>query len=402
MRVLHTSDWHLGRTLHGVDLLDHQAAYLDHLVELTRSEDVGAVLVAGDVYDRAVPPVEAVVLLSETLARLAEHATVVVTPGNHDSAARLGFGAAVMRDRIQVRTRVAGLAEPVVLPDDAGDLLVYALPYLDPDVARRELSGDGTTDPAPAPLPRSHEAVVAAAMARVRRDLATRVDAAARSGRPRPRAVVMAHAFVVGGEPSESERDIRVGGVDHVPAGVFTGIDYVALGHLHGPQRVGASDGAVLRYSGSPLAYSFSEQHHRKSTVLLDVGPTPGLIDPELVPAPVPRRLADVTGTLEELVGAAGEPYLDDWLRVTVTDAHRPADLYRRVKERFAHALVIQHRPPERASDRVGATVVTSANDPLTVAAEFVVHVTGAEPTDAELAVLRRAYEQVTAGERSA
>ncbi|HEX5333465.1 MAG TPA: exonuclease SbcCD subunit D [Cellulomonas sp.] len=404
MRVLHTSDWHLGRTLHGVDLLDHQAAYLDHLVELTRTEGVGAVLVAGDVYDRAVPPVEAVVLLSETLARLAEHATVVVTPGNHDSAARLGFGAAIMRDRIQVRTRVAGLAEPVVLPDDAGDLLVYALPYLDPDVVRRELSGDDTTGPAPAPLPRSHEAVVGAAMARVRRDLATRVDAAARSGRPRPRAVVMAHAFVVGGEPSESERDIRVGGVDHVPAGMFAGIDYVALGHLHGPQQVGGVDGSALRYSGSPLAYSFSEQHHRKSTVLLDLGSGQGsgTVEPELVPAPVPRRLADVTGTLEDLLGAAGEPHLDDWLRVTVTDAHRPADLYRRVKERFAHALVIQHRPPERTSDRVGATVVTSANDPLQVAAEFVVHVTGMEPTDAELAVLRRAYEQVTAGERSA
>jgi exonuclease SbcD len=400
MRVLHTSDWHLGRTLHGVDLLDHQAAYLDHLVELTRSEGVGAVLVAGDVYDRAVPPVEAVVLLSETLARLAEHATVVVTPGNHDSAARLGFGAAIMRDRTQVRTRVAGLAEPVVLPDDAGDVLVYALPYLDPDVVRRELSGDGDADPAPAPLPRSHEAVVGAAMTRVRRDLATRVDAAARSGRPRPRSVVMAHAFVVGGEPSESERDIRVGGVDHVPAGVFAGLDYVALGHLHGPQRVSAAEGSVLRYSGSPLAYSFSEQHQRKSTVLLDLGSS--AIDPTLVPAPVPRRLADVDGPLEDLLGSAGEPYLDNWLRVTVTDAHRPADLYRRVKERFPHALVIQHRPPERTSDRAGATVVTSANDPLLVAAEFVVHVTGAEATDAELAVLRRAYEQVTADERSA
>ena len=405
MKVLHTSDWHLGRTLHGVDLLDHQAAYLDHLVELTRFEGVGAVLVAGDVYDRAVPPVEAVVLLSETLARLAEHATVVVTPGNHDSAARLGFGAAIMRDRIQVRTRVAGLAAPVVLPDDAGELLVYALPYLDPDVVRRKLSGGDTSDPTPAPpLPRSHEAVVGAAMIRVRRDLESRVDAAARSGRLRPRAVVMAHAFVVGGEPSESERDIRVGGVDHVPAGVFAGIDYVALGHLHGPQRVGAGDGPAMRYSGSPLAYSFSEQHHHKSTVLLDLrsGRGSGTVDPELVPAPVPRRLADLEGTIEGLLGAAGEPHLDDWLRVTVTDAYRPADLYRRVKERFPHALVIQHRPPERTSDRAGATVVTSANDPLQVAAEFVVHVTGAEATDAELAVLRRAYEQVTAAEQSA
>lgn len=416
MRLLHTSDWHLGRSLHGVDLLEHQAAYLEHLVELTRSERVDAVLVAGDVYDRAIPPVEAVALLSATLARLAEHATVVLTPGNHDSAVRLGFGAALMRDRIQVRTRISDLARPVILPDDAGDVLVYGLPYLDPDVVRRELSDVGADESAdidgagglapgdgsvvPVVLARSHEAVVSAAMSRVRHDLTTRLDAAARSGRPRPRAVVMAHAFVVGGEPSESERDIRVGGVDHVPAGVFAGIDYVALGHLHGPQRVGASEGSVLRYSGSPLAYSFSEQHHRKSTVLLDLGSGP--VAPELVPAPVPRRLADLEGTVEDLLGAAGEPHLDDWLRVTVTDAYRPADLYRRVKERFPHALVIQHRPPERTSDRAGATVVTSANDALQVAAEFVVHVTGAPATDAELAVLRRAYEQVTAAEQSA
>ena len=427
MRVLHTSDWHLGRALHGVDLIDHQAAFLDHLVELTRAEGVRAVLIAGDVYDRAVPPVEAVTLLSDTLARLAEHATVVVTPGNHDSASRLGFGAAIMRDRIQVRTRVARLAEPVVLPDDAGDVLVYALPYLDPDVVRRELSVDADASPGrpgePASpddragvlLRRSHEAVVGAAMARVRRNLAARVDAAARSGRARPRAVVMAHAFVVGGAPSESERDIRVGGVDQVPAGVFAGIDYVALGHLHGPQRVrpaaeltghghgpGAQDRPcpVLRYSGSPLAYSFSEQHHRKSTVLLDLGS--GALDPTLVPAPVPRRLADVVGPLEGLLGAAGEPYVADWLRVTVTDAHRPPDLYRRVKERFPHALVIQHRPPERASSAAGAAVITAANDPLQVAAEFIVHVTGTDPTDAERAVLRRAYEQVTAAELSA
>ena len=226
MRLLHTSDWHLGRTLHGVDLLDHQAAYLEHLVDVVRAEQVDAVVVAGDVYDRAIPPVEAVTLLSETLARLAEHTTVVVTSGNHDSATRLGFGSALMRDRVRLRTRVAGLAEPVVLPDDDGDVLVYGIPYLDPDFARVELA-DG-----PEPLARSHEAVASAAMRRIRADLARA------SGSARPRSVVAAHAFVIGGAPTESERDIRVGGVDQVPAGVFAGADYVALGHLHGPQTV--------------------------------------------------------------------------------------------------------------------------------------------------------------------
>lgn len=387
MRLLHTSDWHLGRTLHGVDLLDHQAAYLEHLVDVVRAENVDAVIVAGDVYDRAIPPVEAVTLLSETLSRLAEHTTVVVTSGNHDSATRLGFGSALMRERVRLRTRVAGLAEPVVIADDEGDVLVYGVPYLDPDFARVELA-DG-----PELLARSHEAVAAAAMRRIR------ADVEARSGAARPRTVVAAHAFVIGGAPTESERDIRVGGVDQVAAGVFAGADYVALGHLHGPQGLTGPTGTTLRYSGSPLAYSFSEQHHAKSSVLVDL--SGGEVRTSLVAAPVPRRLADVTGTLEELLGAAGEKHTDDWARVTVTDAHRPQDLYRRVKQRFPHALVVQHRAGEQPGTS-RAAVITAAHDPLDVTADFLAHVTGHRPTPAEVDVLRRAYEDVAAIERSA
>lgn len=407
MRILHTSDWHLGRTLHGVDLLGHQAAYLDHLVELAAAERADAVVVSGDVYDRAVPPVEAVALLSDALARLSATTTVVVTPGNHDSAVRLGFGADLLRGGVHVRARVADVGTAVELADDDGPVLVHALPYLDPDATRHVLAEGDPTVADGEPLPRSHEAVMAAALRRVRADVAART-----AGRARPRSVVMAHAFVVGGEASESERDIRVGGVDSVPAGVFAGVDYVALGHLHGPQRIafpagpgsGGSDGAavepVLQYSGSPLAYSFSEVRQRKATVLVDLGPD-GVRGVELVPAPVPRRLAEVTGMLEDLLGAAGEPHVDDWLRVVVTDAARPPDLHARVRGRFPHALVVEHRPAVVAQ-RSAARVVTSASDPLQVAGEFVEHVTGAPPTAEELAVLRRAYEDVLAAGRSA
>lgn len=385
MRLLHTSDWHLGRSLHGVDLLDHQAAFLDHLVDLVRAEQVDAVVVAGDVYDRAVPPVEAVGLLSDTLARLAEHTTVVLTSGNHDSATRLGFGSALMRERVRVRTRVARLAEPVELPDG---VLVYGLPYLDPDFARTELADGGE------PLARSHRAVLGAALDLVRADLARR---AAAGQRPRP--VVAAHAFVVGGQGCESERDIRVGGVDQVPATVFAGVDYVALGHLHSPQGLAGPAGTTLRYSGSPLAYSFGEAGRAKSSVLVELGADG--VATTLVPAPVPRRLSELTGGLAEVLGQVGEPFVADWVKVTVTDPVRPADLYRRVRERFAHALVVQHEPAG-APARSRARAVTSAADPLTVAADFVAHVTGAGPTAAERAVLARAYDDVLAGGRSA
>jgi exonuclease SbcD len=428
MRILHTSDWHLGRTLHGVDLLEHQAAYLDHLVDLVRAEGVDAVLVAGDVYDRAVPPVEAVALLSDAVTRLAEHAHVVLTPGNHDSAVRLGFGADVLRPGVHVRARVADVGVPVLLPPrrdahDAAPVAVYALPYLDPDATRHALAADLVPDvPAAgapvAPLARSHEAVVGAALRRVGADLARR---RAEHG-PALRAVVTSHAFVVGGLASESERDIRVGGVDAVPAGAFggLGLDYVALGHLHGPQRVPvpvvdrgsagspggeppAGGAPTARYSGSPLAFSFSEARHRKSSALVDLDRVRDAGDDavELIPTPVPRRLADLTGTLEDLLGAAGEAHVDDWLRVVVTDQARPAELYARVRARFPHALQVTHRPPA-PPERETVVVAGPGRDPLDVARDFVTHVTGAPPTDAEVLVLRTALEDALAAERSA
>jgi len=290
-------------------------------------------------------------------------------------------------------------------------LLIYGLPYLDPDFARAQLAepvddepggrGEPVDDEArvggagpagPRLLARSHEAVLAAAMRRVRADRARRAADA--------RVVVVAHAFVVGGAASESERDIRVGGVDQVPAGVFAGADYVALGHLHGPQRVAGPQGTVLQYSGSPLAFSFGEAAHHKSSALVDLsGPEPRV---ELVPAPVPRPLADVSGTLEQLLGAAGEPYLDHWLRVTVTDEVRPVDLFARLRARFGHVLVVQHQSAGGRERGGRAAAVTSSADPLAVATDFVRHVTGAAPTAAEAGVLRRAYEDVMAAERSA
>ncbi len=390
MRIVHTSDWHLGRTLHGVDLLAHQAAYLDHLVELVRAERVEAVLVSGDVYDRAIPPVEAVTVLAEALARLSETATVVVTPGNHDSAVRLGFGAALMRPGLHLRTRVADVGRPVELGDAHGPVHVHALPYLDPDTVRHALSDDD------APVQRSHEAVLAAAMRRVRADLA--------ASSARPRSVVMAHAFVLGGQGSDSERDIRVGGVDSAPAGVFDGVDYVALGHLHGAQRLApgprVADGPppVLQYSGSPLAYSFSERQHRKGSVLLTLGPDGVQGEPELVPAPVPRRLAQLEGRLEDLLTRS--EHRQDWVKVVLTDPVRPRELVPRVRAAFPHALVVEHHPEQREAVRFAA--VTAARDPLEVAAEFVEQVTGNGPTEPERAVLRRAYEAVQAEGRSA
>ncbi len=193
----------------------------------------------------------------------------MLTPGNHDSAARLGFGAGVMHDRVRILAEPAGIGTPVLLDDDHGPVAVYGIPFLHPDLTRYALA-----DVPDEPLARSHQAVVGAATARIRADLATR---------PGARSIVVAHAFVGGAAPSDSEQDIRVGGVDQVAASVFDGIDYVALGHLHGPQRVGTSD--RIRYAGSPLAFSFGERHQRKSVTLVELA-ADGAVSVELVPAP--------------------------------------------------------------------------------------------------------------------
>ncbi len=211
----------------------------------------------------------------------------------------------------------------MIIPDAHGDVAFYGLPYLEPALVKAEFGVEKA----------GHEAVLAAAMDRVRADLATRA--------PGTRSVVLAHAFVTGGEASDSERDITVGGVAAVPAGVFDGVDYAALGHLHGSQTITRR----VRYSGSPLPYSFSEADHRKTMWLIDLDAEGGLTA-ERLDCPVPRELARIRGTLEDLLH---DPELarheEAWVEATLTDAVRPADPMARLAERFPHTLSLVFDP---------------------------------------------------------
>ncbi|MER6615903.1 exonuclease SbcCD subunit D [Streptomyces xantholiticus] len=377
MRLLHTSDWHLGRSFHRVSMLDAQAAFLDHLVATVRERDVDAVLVAGDVYDRAVPPLAAVALFDEALHRLADAGVpTVMISGNHDSARRLGVGAGLLgRAGIHLRTAPAGCGTPVLLADDSGPVACYGLPYLEPALVRNEFQAERT----------AHETVLAAAMERVRADLAGR-EAGTRS-------VVLAHAFVVGGEESDSERDITVGGVAAVPSGVFHGVDYVALGHLHGCQTITER----VRYSGSPLAYSFSETDHRKTMWIVDLDAA-GAVTAERVACPVPRPLARLRGRLEELLeDPALDHHEESFVEATLTDAVRPADPMARLSARFPHTLHLVFEPERAAQDTTAsyAQRLRGRSDQQ-VAEDFVAHVRGGNgPDDGERAVLRAAFEDV-------
>ncbi|WP_431040725.1 exonuclease SbcCD subunit D [Streptomyces sp. P1-3] len=377
MRILHTSDWHLGRSFHRMSLRDAQRDVIAHLVRTVREERVDAVLIAGDVYDRAVPPLAAVELFDDALHQLAHLGVpAILISGNHDSARRLGVGAGLMRRAgVHLRTDPAACGTPVVLSDDHGDVAFYGLPYLEPALVRREF---GT--------PRGgHAAVLGAAMDRVRADLATRP--------PGTRSVVLAHAFVTGGAPSESERDISVGGVASVPLEVFDGVDYAALGHLHGCQALSER----VRYSGSPLAYSFSEARHRKSMWLVDLGAR-GELAARRVDWPVPRPLARLRGRLADLLADPElEAHRDAWVEATLTDPVRPHEPMARLSARFRHVVSIAFEP-ERAPQDPGGSYAQRlrGRTDQQVTEDFVAHVRGGHgPDAAERAVLTGALDDV-------
>ncbi|WP_166024000.1 exonuclease SbcCD subunit D [Streptomyces chilikensis] len=378
MRLLHTSDWHLGRSFHRVNMLGAQTAFVDHLLATVREHRVDAVVVSGDVYDRAVPPLAAVELFDDALHRLAGLGVpTVMISGNHDSARRLGVGAGLIgRAGIHLRTDAASAGTPVILPDAFGEVAFYGLPYLEPALVKDEFGVDKA----------AHEAVLGAAMDRVRADLAARPDGT--------RSVVLAHAFVTGGKGSDSERDITVGGVASVPAAVFDGVDYVALGHLHGCQTITGR----IRYSGSPLPYSFSEAGHRKTMWLVDLD-AHGRVTAERIDCPVPRALARIRGPLEHLLA---DPDLtrheDAWVEATLTDPVRPADPMARLCERFPHTLSLSF-DPERAPEEAGVSYARrlAGRTDQQIAEDFVAHVRGAAPDEEERAVLRDAFDAARA-----
>jgi exonuclease SbcD len=391
MRMLHTSDWHLGRTLHRADLRQAQAGYLDHLVETVRSQKIDAVLVCGDVYDRAIPPVDAVALCEDGLFRLRDAgARVVVISGNHDSARRLGFASALVDAAgVYLRTRAGALAQPVLLEDRHGPVAVYGVPFLEPDAVRADLPADpqasGPDNPGEDAAPRGHQGVLTRAAACIRADLAARGAV---------RSVVMAHAWVAGGQACQSERDISVGGVGLVPASLFDGFGYTALGHLHGPQTLGER----LRYSGSPLPYSFSEGRQAKGSWLVDLDGR-GNVHVERVPAPPFRRLSVLRGTLADLVTspAYGE-YEDDFVSVVLTDTSRPEGAMDKLRRRFPHVLVLAFEPEGREASAASYRSRVAGRDDLAIAAEFVGHVRNSPVTEGERKLLAAAFD----GTRSA
>jgi DNA repair protein SbcD/Mre11 len=358
MRLLHTSDWHLGRSFHGVSLLEEQAAAIARIVALALEHQVEAVLIAGDLYDRAIPPAEAVALFNDALARLSAGGTAVVAiAGNHDSHVRVSvYDPLLCAFKVTVRGDVRRAQEPVLVHPRGGGapVAIYPLPYLEPSVDGPALSGE--------PGRLRHEEVTRLALARLRADL---------SQRPGHRAVLVAHTFVAGGASCESERELTVGNVDRVSVEAFAGFDYVALGHLHRSQQL---DGSRVAYSGTPLPYSFSEQDHIKS---VQSGPIEALCGDPAYTAAEPARV-----------------------RAILTDDALPLQAMARLRVRFPYIAELRHEPPERAhaSGAERRRQVRQASSPLALTTDFFNDQQGRPPSAAEAELLEAALAQALRG----
>ena len=454
MRVLHTSDWHIGRRFKGIDLLEYQRKALEWLIGLIKREQVDVLCVSGDVYDAPRPSAEAVRLFNEMFQRLGlmevngHPLHIIFTPGNHDSAARLGFAAALMLPNVHMRCDIADIATPIMVDSADGEqLAIYALPYLDPDLARPALQGllnsadvlsssakvsdsaeSDTQSGLEAPqlsdsaesdkrretntIRRSHEGVMRAALQLITADLAAR-----RKANPKLNAMLMAHVFVSGATASDSERNITVGGVDSVPAELFSnsGLDYLALGHLHRPQKITIPTKPTTesqfhldrtpqaRYSGSLLAYSFSESQtppvegNGKSVVLLDF--TDGhLAKPRIMPVESGEPpFVQIKGTMDDVLGPLAEQYRNMWVSITVQVPELPHGAYQKIDRAYTHALEKNFDYSQRTQSQESRKMVDlkQATDEMDVLRDFVKFSLGRTPTDKEERVLRDAMETV-------
>lgn len=334
MRFLHTSDWHLGRLFHNVDLIDDQRHVLEQFIEVVRSASLDAVFISGDIYDRTVPPTSAVRLLDEVLSTLVLDIKVptVIIPGNHDSVERLGFGSRLLRDKgLYIAGGLSSTTDPITFDDKFGQVQVVSIPFATP-AALRNWAGIGEI--------KSHEQTMSFLTSLARENLGG------------GRSIVLAHAFVTGGIESDSERSLSVGGSEQVHASVFEGFDYVALGHLHRPQQVEER----VRYSGSLLKYSFSERDHEKSLSLVEMDKQGSVVVEEVKLTPR-REVRAVEGSLEEVLAAGlTDSNRDDYILAILSDTTPLLNPMARLRERYPHVLHIE-RPHFGVASASGISV---------------------------------------------
>lgn len=381
MRILHTSDWHLGRSFHGLHMTQEQKAVLDRLLDIIETRKTDVVIIAGDIYDRSVPPEEAVRLFDETLnsmvTRLGQK--VILIAGNHDNPGRLGFAQDLLRGQdVFITGPLAKDTDPVVLEDEHGPVYFAPLTYTDPLIAR-EIFRTEDKEAEEAPI-RTHED----ALRRQISLMEAKIPRGARS-------VAIAHVFLTGGAASEdTERPLTMGNTGGVSKDLFRNFTYTALGHLHRPQKFGEN----IRYSGSLMKYAFSETDQRKGVYIIDLD-ADGISNIETVPLEARHDLASVKGSFADLMENPREELKENFLEIILTDPTPILDAKNRLETIYPHIMHLQYERLNRAPEEESIRRERENLSDYALAASFFEQVGGQPLTENQERLLREAVEEV-------
>jgi exonuclease SbcD len=380
LRVLHTSDWHLGRKLHGESLSEAQEKFLDWFIDdLVPAEEPHLIVVSGDIYDRGIPPTEVIEMFEDSLARIQSSGTpILITSGNHDSSVRLGSNTRWLdRFGLHFRTRISEITKPVVVEGKDFDLYAYGIPYIEPDADTG--TGENQLDVAA-----EHTDVLDAAVKKIKSNLDSQ-----KKTNP-VRTLVASHAFVTGGIAADSERPLKIGGADNADAAVFSGIDYVAMGHLHGAQYLEGMKQATIRYSGSPIPFSFSERDHEKQVLMVTItkdGVSHESI--ESITIPQIRRMRYLEDTLDNILRfAESDPNKDDWMHINLKEQTVAPGVYDALKARYPHLLKWEYNRDGRNTIYVPNQDGMKLNSPLEITKRFYERVTEEQPSDQTITLI--------------
>lgn len=378
MRFLHLSDLHLGKRVNEFSMLEDQAYILKEILNIIDEQKVEAVLVAGDVYDKVIPSAEAVRLLDDFLTRIAaRELPVFLISGNHDSAERVAFGSRLMSSRqIYLSPVFESDVEPITISDRYGEINIYMLPFVKPSLVKRVYPEEEII---------TYQDAVNAAVQHMQ------IDTDKRN-------ILLAHQFVTGAARCDSE-ELSVGGVDDVDASIFDGFDYVALGHLHGPQKIGKE---TVRYSGTPLKYSFSEANQKKAAVIVDVEEK-GKINIQQIPLVPKHDMREIRGTYMEVTALDfyKDMKTDDYLYITLTDEEDIPDAIGKLRTIYPNIMKLSYdNLRTRAAVTVRGTAEVEEKSPMELLKEFYELQNNQPMTDEQEEIARGMMEEIWEDER--
>lgn len=380
MKFVHTSDWHIGRQFHNVSLLDDQRHVLKQLLDYVEQEAVDAVVISGDIYDRSVPPAAAVELLDDVLTKICTdmQIPVILISGNHDSAERLRFGSRQLRQSgLHILGDLAYVTEPVTISVKGQAVAFYGIPYNDPEMVRN-LSGESLTS-----YDEAHTYLVHKILEKTQEDVAN---------------VLISHCFMDGAEESDSERPLSIGGSDRVSFQPCVPFDYVALGHLHAPQFRGEKH---IRYSGSLLKYSFSEQHQKKGVTLVELT-SDGLQSHKHLPLKPMRDMRILEGEFDDLLAKGKvDPNSDDYLLIRLTDQHAILDPMAKLREVYPNVLQLE-KPGTLAMGEQPSNRERLKRGEMEMFRDFFLQVRGQDMTDAQETAIKETLEELQKEEAKA